>query len=398
MDKLIRVTISVFFALLSGCSEDGIIGTGEKPMNGPLIQGAVQKGPFVRGSKVSFINYLTGTVTETVTKNSLGSFEFNPEPGAFYIVSGNGHYFNEITVSVSAHPINLYAYYLVDDGSNAFLGVNLLTHLVFRRIESSLNNGIKPKDAIAEAQGQLLSAINDLLPNGVTITNNFTGMSIYNVENTNAIENTFLLFFSAMTYQAALTAATNNSEIVDLELINLLYSLTTDLSFEGRFSETNKITLIQASRKLNPDKIARNLQQKSMDVLGEKLPVPDINIFLDTDGDGVANSADPDDDGDGIADGEDRNPYLFEIIPNEQQEILTQRDVAVELNLEFNLPPGHMINIGIARTPAHGKIAGVYPELVYTPELDYRGLDHFDYYVQSGAYKSAVVVVTLEVL
>ncbi len=59
--------------------------------------------------------------------------------------------------------------------------------------------------------------------------------------------------------------------------------------------------------RIDPDAIRFNLRQLSVQAINTELEVADLNLFIDTDGDGIVNADDPDDN---IADALDPQPYV----------------------------------------------------------------------------------------
>lgn len=305
--------VTLLAAFLAGCGgDDGLVGTGAGPKI--KIAGAVQKGPFVIGSRVTIGRLLeAGSQSSTdavitTTGNDLGDFTAEmAEAGSFEIIA-DGYHFNELTGGLSQGTLLLRAVYFADADSSRKADVNLLTHLIHGRILFLMRAGSTAAVAEAQARAEMLTALTpvfriDQLPE-------FTSLSLYNVNATSEIGNAYLLALSATAYQYATTKATSNKTSIDAELTLLINSLADDFTKDATINMAGVIDgLIAASRLLNADTIVENLKQRSIEAVGEALPVPDISIFLDTDGDGKANSTDVDDDGDSVPDSIDPFPY-----------------------------------------------------------------------------------------
>ena len=317
----LRKYIHVFLILLmAGCSggDDEIIGTGGKPDPTPqTITAAAHKGPFVIGSNVT-INLLTdtGQATDdtiiTSTRDDLGNFSFNLDKPRLVQIKIDGYHFNEISGNVSNGPITLSAIH--DTRDSNFVVVNILTHLVNNRISHLVENGGLPGDAMVQAQEELIRGFRDVLI--VDQLPEFGSLGIYNLEGTDAVGNAYLLALSATLYNYASIMVGGDSGMLSGKLSEVINSLASDLASDGDFDAVDIIAgLAAATQSLNPDEIEANLRRRSRDVINEELEVPDINLFIDTDRDGLVNSVDDDDDNDGIADSVDNNPYVYNTIP-----------------------------------------------------------------------------------
>jgi hypothetical protein len=287
--------------------------TNDKPVD---ISGAAQKGPFITGSSVT-VNLLTESgqaTTDTIitSTDNLGNFNFQLSASSLVQIRVDGYYFNEITGSVSNSPITLNAIY--DTSVSDLIMVNVLTHLINNRVRFLIGQGNTASTAIAQAQSELVTALSDVLP-GDSLPD-FAQMSVYNLGGTNSEGNAYLLALSAIVYNYASIEVGEDSGQISGKLADTLNNLAADLEPDGVLDNAAVVSgLVSASTSLNPDQVTANLSGRSVDVLGEAIEVPDMNLFIDTDRDGVVNSVDNDDDGDGFIDAEDPNPYVFDNIP-----------------------------------------------------------------------------------
>lgn len=320
--------------LVSACSGgDEIIGTGGKPNDSQEVQGVAQKGPFIIGSNVT-VNLLTDTgqaSTDTIitsTSDDLGNFNFKLDAPGLVHIKVDGYHFNEITGAVSSSQITLNATF--DTRNTSFVIVNVLTHLINNRIQYLVKHGSVPADAIVQAQTELRIALSSVLL--VNSLPDFTQLSVYNLDGTNPVANAYLLALSATVYNYAQIQAGGDSSLISAKLSETLNTLAADLESDGIINNTSLISgLASATTSLNPDVIESNLINRSVAVLGTALEVPDINLFIDTDQDGIVNDQDDDDDGDGIPDVSDAEPYTYNNIPaTETFTIAIDTNLAVE--------------------------------------------------------------------
>ena len=309
--------------VLSACSggDGGVIGTGFK------ISGAAQKGPFVIGSEV-LMNQLQANGTPSTStilteiSDDLGNFTFDVTQSGPVLMTADGYHFNEITGKLSQGRLLLKAIYNATSEPDQHAFINILTHLAYKRTLTLMGRGLKVADAIAQAEGEVVNAFKPVLPvSGVT---DFTALNIYNVDERLSNGNAYALALSATIYRYAMLEQQKSPDTsVDALLTNILNNLADDIATNGTVTSTTIIAeLVQATRLLRPDEIRKHLEDRSFDVRAQKLPVANIDLFIDTDGDGIVNAEDPDDDNDGIPDELDASPYVYSEAP-----VLTIPDV-----------------------------------------------------------------------
>ena len=135
-----------------------------------LINGRVQKGPFVSSSSViiieldDFLNQ-TGRVYSTIVVDNLGNFEQkNIElVSRFTQLKADGYYFNEITGKISIGQISLSA--LVDISESNTFNINVLTHLERARTEYLIKEEKKTfTEAKKQAQKEVLNIFSMNMP------------------------------------------------------------------------------------------------------------------------------------------------------------------------------------------------------------------------------------------
>lgn len=297
--------------LLSACGagtpgDDGVVGTGF------TVSGAAQKGPLILGSTVT-INVLSGDgnpTSETIvthTTDDIGNFSFEMENQSAVQISVQGYHFNEITGRFSDSMLTLRAIYDINGNSQQSAFVNVLTHLIHNRVIKKIKEGDSATSAIILSQTEFIEAFKAVL--NIDSIPDFTSLSVYDI-NQNSDGNAYLLSLSSVVYQYAISKSKLNDSSVDAELSFVLNKMSADFAEDGEIKDAALINdLVSASRLLRPDKIEENLVLHSYLTLGHVLDVPEIDKFIDTDGDGEVNIKDNDDDNDGIIDIEDPEPY-----------------------------------------------------------------------------------------
>jgi hypothetical protein len=77
--------------------------------------------------------------------------------------------------------------------------------------------------------------------------------------------------------------------------------------------------------------------------------------------------------------------------------ITTNEDTAIGVTLVASDPDSDTLTFTVVTVPAHGTLAGVAPDLTYTPEADYNGSDGFTYKANDGAADSSIGNVAITV-
>lgn len=370
---LTRVFCLIVTALLLGCAEGGTGGTGGitplADINAPLndvvpasvsISGYSHKGPYQVGSTVR-VTQLSETGESgvvrgtTVIVSNLGDYQIIVESDGPLRIDVAGRYFSETVGEFTDAGIELSAI-INPISEDTRANVNLLTHLIHSRVRQLIDAGsIDVGQAIEMAQSEFLLAFSNLLPAPDSATV-FSNLLIINSvqQGDDETGNAYLLALSSVLEQyAANLAATNNTEPL-LELVNFTDQLAADLADDGALDLWAEVAedLQQAMAELNPPAIylnllridelldlaieASDLESSELAVFSETVLVvadafefsvnvdsdnpltatialreivANIDLFIDTDGDGLVNRDDDDDDGDGIADMDDDTPY-----------------------------------------------------------------------------------------
>ena len=209
--------LPVCLLVLAACSgRTGSSSAGPASNSALTVQGAAQKGPFVINSTV-LVNVLTPTGNTIVTKttDSLGDFTFGTDqPGPVQIVA-EGYHYNELTGRISNSTLTLRGIYDVTSDAQQVAYVNVLTHLINDRVMKLLATGMKTADAIAQAQSELLTALQDVIP--AEQIDKFTDLSVYDVNGTESTGDGYLLALSATVYQCATDLSVAHGSTVDGE-------------------------------------------------------------------------------------------------------------------------------------------------------------------------------------
>ncbi|MGB0938822.1 MAG: Ig-like domain-containing protein [Colwellia sp.] len=363
------------------------------------IIGSVEKGPFVIGSTVT-INILnekgenTDATIVTKTTDDLGNFEFKVPAGSIMEISASGYYRNEITGGLSDGELTLRSIFKASESESQNANVNLLTHLTSNRVLELIKAGESSFDkAIQQAEQEFTSNFKNVISSSDSA--NFASLSIYKDENAEA--SAYLLALSSMFYQHAINTAKNNQTSPDAELTSALNELESDFGTDGKIDNQEILTAIQATQKLiDPLEVQQNLFDW---VTGkEEYAVPDINEFLDTDLDGIANNKDNDDDNDGIADEDDASPHLADFIV-EDKSITVVEDESITIDLTTNAPLGDDIQIIATQVkgPNNGELSGYFPEITYTPFNDFNGEDKFTLTLFQDGIESKPFTITVDI-
>jgi len=314
----LKYSIAVSLVFLLCACEGGITGTGGAPASDYSIDGAVQKGPYVSDSLITIVALnADGTTDQTLlttrTINDIGDFVFvSDRLGAVEIIA-DGYYFNEVTGLISSSTLELHGIYQILEETEQVAYVNVLTHIIHQRVKGLMLEGLSVDDALQQSQTELLTALGTVFP--VSGLNLFTSISVYDTDHSNVLGNAYLLALSATFYQYA-EMISSDGESVDSTLEEFLNVMSLDFGSDGDIDDSTIVLgLERVVRDIKPDSIKAHLQTRSSQAINEILNIPDIDIYIDTDGDGILNSQDIDDDNDKILDVDDEFPYTRLISP-----------------------------------------------------------------------------------
>lgn len=244
------------------------------------IQGRIEKGPFVTGSKVTLYeldNELKQTgkhIFTTVTTDDIGSFSFDSkmELSSPYVeIEIDGYFFNEYKNDISDSQIKLNA--IADISNKSQINVNILTHLEFKRIKKLVTEGTLFANAKKQAMSELLKVfhINDKFGNPEDISF-FDGTE----------ESTALLAISAILLEG-------KSEGVFSQYLAML---SNNFAEKGVIDDTELIEEIKSSSNyLNSNDVKSNLvnfyKKKGYDIT-----IGDVWRYVDHNGDEVLDDSD----------------------------------------------------------------------------------------------------------
>ena len=318
------IVLCMFFQLgACGGGGDGVVGTGldsgPAPPSVKQIKGAAEKGPFVKGSEVLVRHMAANGEPSTASilseiQDNLGTFSFNVNETGPMLITADGYHFNEITGVLSPGRLLLRAVHNVDERSEQTAYVNVLTHMTYKRVLVLMSQGNTADAALKQAETDVLQALRPVLP--LADMAGFTQFSLYDLDTRRATGNAYVLALSSTMVQTAMTRNQTQQSSVDAELTAMLNALADDISDDGVIADASVLTELTAStRQLRPDLIRANLEARSLSAGPEKRLVANMDVFIDTDGDGTVNAQDEDDDNDGIADEVDVSPYVFTASP-----------------------------------------------------------------------------------
>jgi N-acetylneuraminic acid mutarotase len=275
---------------LPGCGGGGSGGGTPAPAAPPssvLVEGAVQKGPFIVGSTV-LVNRLDSrgrsmpTTLVAEIDDSIGSFSFVIDERGLVQIVATGYYFSELTGQISDGMLTLKALYEVNSDARQVAYVNILTHLINDRVLELIADGQPTlREAIAQAEDELVAALSDALE--IPDLNEFSKLSLYDLPATqnNELGNAYLLALSTGFYKYAKTKAQEFGTVTDAELTLVLNRISDDLADDGSLQPGPFVEeFVTAIRSLSPETIAANLRSRSLVDYPQGLGVPDISVFL----------------------------------------------------------------------------------------------------------------------
>ncbi|MDH5732147.1 MAG: hypothetical protein OEZ58_24445, partial [Gammaproteobacteria bacterium] len=150
---IINILLILLITACTTSDGDGIVGTGFD------VKGSAEKGPFGIGSSVivSRLNQ-DGTATSntiaTETIDDLGNFVFNVDDAGLVKISVEGYHFNEVLGAQSGGTLLLRGIYEVTDAEDQSAHVNILTHLVYKRLERLITQDKTAAAALSQAEGE----------------------------------------------------------------------------------------------------------------------------------------------------------------------------------------------------------------------------------------------------
>ena len=265
------ISLIMMLIVLLSCSDDEKNGV---PQN-RNIQGKIEKGPFVRGTKVE-IKELdesltpTGKSFTTTVIDHEGNFVLDniALQSPYVQLIADGYFFNEVTGELSDSEISLQALANLNDGSS--ININILTHLKKDRIFQLIKQErLSYKEANTQAQTELLT--------------NF-GLQKYAGKEVNTFSISSGTDESGALIVVSATLLHNRTEA---QLTEFMAGLSEDFKADGKFSAENKKDVAERCIKLNLSSIEQNITERYKS-LGKDVRVPGLSKYIDWDQDGIA--------------------------------------------------------------------------------------------------------------
>src|SRR5690554_4073221 len=281
MKKFTSILFLAFIILACSKSGDDISNQEEiKAVVKSTLTGKIEKGPFLTGSKVTLYELegalkQTGqNIFKTETSNDNGEFLFDSKmelSSQFVELEISGYFYNEVTGNRSSSQITLNA--LADVSSKNKVNVNIITHLVYKRIKKIVSEGLSFQDAQKQAQRELLN--NFLI---TTEVKNSDDISLTDGNKDSAI----LLAISAILLYDKEEAAFSE----------FIAKLSNDFASDGNISDSSLMEQIQEGQKnVNSIQVMENIQSYFSEQ-GKTVVVDNIRKFIDGNGDGVLDDID----------------------------------------------------------------------------------------------------------
>ena len=272
--KFLPLALAIFG--LTSCSENDEPGGGTEPQSGTYaLSGKVEKGPFVRGSKLSVqplnasLNQIGSVYTGEITDDA-GNFDLGKVELASQLVriEADGYFYNEVRGWLSDGQLHLVAYADLSDKST--VNVNILTHLKAPRVKKLMEGGKNFAEANSQAQKELLTQFG--------LQRLSSSAESWSVTSGSDEAAALIAISSIVLYNR------NEAEITEF-----LSSLSQDLANLGEFTEGNKYKIFEAQKSLQSslESVAGNVVDRYKD-LGKSVSVKDLKFFFDWDCDGIA--------------------------------------------------------------------------------------------------------------
>jgi len=195
------------------------------------------------------------------------------------MIVASGYYFSELSGQVSSGTLTLKAVYDVGNASNQTAYINIMTHLISKRVLTLIGQGVTVTNAVAQAQQEFVDAFSDALP--TSNLGQFSALSVYNTVGTNDAGNAYLLALSTGFYKYVATMAQQFGTTPDAELTLVLNKVSEDFAADGTLQTPGFISdFVKAIRSLSPTEITENLRRRSIIDYPSGLDVPNISRFL----------------------------------------------------------------------------------------------------------------------
>ena len=280
MKNLAKITIFLAFIFsISSCGKDDSPIT---PTN-KTINGVVQKGPFISGSKVTVTELdknlsQTGRSYTAFIKNNKGEFELKDiKLASNYVeLTVDGFFFNEITGALSSSQITLSA--IADVTEQKTVNVNILTHLLKERLKSQVSGGKSFAEANTSSRAELLKVFHIK-----AASNDATQMDIVKGDESSKI----LLAISSILLHKKRSEA---------QLTEFLAKFIDDFKANGKISnaETTKSIAYSSQNLFRKIKTIKDHIISRYAELGQTIAIGNFEHYIDFDGDGLVGDDDKD--------------------------------------------------------------------------------------------------------
>ena len=280
-----KITSILFLALIiAACSKSGedIPNIDEvNPIVKSKLTGKIEKGPFLTGSKITLyeldrdLNPTGKNIFKTETTNNKGDFIFDSKMELltqFVELEISGYFYNEVTGVRSTSPITLNA--LADVSGKSKVNVNIITHLVYKRIKNLVSEGLSFSVAQKQAHKELLKVF--------SITKDIKNADDICLEDGDEDAAVLLAISSVLLHDKR-----------EAEFSEYIAKLSNDFATDGVITDNNLIEQIQSGQKnVNSIQVMDNLKSYFSDQGEGTIVVEDIRKFIDANGDGVLDDTD----------------------------------------------------------------------------------------------------------
>jgi hypothetical protein len=261
-----------------GTSDASTDGNSEDSAARVTVSGAVQKGPFVRGSAIT-VQQLdstlapTGQTFQVTTDDDVGDFTIPVNVSSQYVeIIATGYYFDELANQLSSAPLTLRA--LADLTSSDTVDVNLLTSMSEPLIMNLVGSGTSFAQAATQAQSDVLSALGF---SASSLGASFSSVALTGPGDANGEALAASLIVEQ--YAASLASADRSSEVAELsQLMGQIGAATVDSGGDATLAALNA-ALCPTISSIDPATVRSNLTAYYAS-LGGSVTVPPFEQFL----------------------------------------------------------------------------------------------------------------------